>query len=152
MSAVVLTPISPRAQTTRLRSRLPRPCCSICTLRPRARGRRARSSSGSRPAAARRSPTRRQPRDGTSSYSPTIHWRRALPSPSTAHLNGRRSILVVVAKLTVRSDKAAGGATVLRLEGEIDAQNAPELERALEGARGSAANTVVVDMKAIAYI
>ena len=56
-----------------------------------------------------------------------------------------------MAKLTVKPDKAAG-ATVLRLEGEVDAQNAPELERALESAKGGREPMIVVEMRSVGYI
>ena len=56
-----------------------------------------------------------------------------------------------MAKLTVRPDSVAGAA-VLRLEGEIDAQNAGELERARETARSGPSSLAIVDMRAVAYV
>jgi len=75
----------------------------------------------------------------------------ARPTGFGAATKRRSGYLGCVAALTVRTEMLRAS-VVVRLAGEIDAQNAHELEKALAAARGKGGRAVLVDMTGVTFV
>ena len=60
-------------------------------------------------------------------------------------------MILAVAKLGVKLERVQNAA-VVRLTGEVDAQSAPDLEKALRTARGEVASVIVADLSGLGYL